>query len=1045
MKVKHKSIVLLAVLAVLQLCSSLWARPTTADEAEKIVGGWLKVDPQPLGTPAARQVGDVETFTNDDGEPVYYIVYLQPAGFVIVSADDLIEPIIGFADDGFFDPSVENPLGALVTNDLNGRIASVKSTFGLQALTKAAPLFETQKKWRLFISLAENTGGLLNATGKSSISDIRVDALVQSRWNQGGAGGKACYNYYTPRIVDNQVLWDEGNINNYPCGCIATAMAQLIRYHKYPDRVEAAANDPCLVKVGAIENGKFEPLAEVAVEMLGGTGENGAYEWDRMALRPNGGTDVNECRAIGALCYDAGISVNMEYSQTASAASLYKACKALVKTFQYENAVCGYSRSGDDLIGGLTEMINPNLDAGNPVILGILGQGAAHAVLADGYGYNVSTLYHHLNMGWSGQYDIWYALPEVNVSFRQYTSVNQCVYNIFKSGSGRAVKGEIISGRVTDSLGGPVSGAIVTAAPQEEPEGDIYTDETDSKGIYALVGLDSGSKYIINVTRPGYEFESDRVDTGTSTDFNDVSGNRWAINFKGISNRFEYLAADSMEIPDDDTITSILDIAERAVIVDLDVELDISHTFDGDLEVYLIAPDNTRVTLFSGIGNDGRDFSGTILDHEEQLPITDGSAPFSGRYHPEGNLSSFYGKDINGIWKLEVKDNSIGNTGKLNYWSLTVIVAADLPGTQTYTLSGCVRTSDGSGISGVTVSASNSGGLGTTGTDGCYSLTVPYDWSGLVTPSKAAHSFTPVHRDFMNVTYNLTDINYTGTQTRTISGFVNTPDGSGIFGVTVSADNSGGSGTTDFTGYYRLVVPRGWSGRVTATKNNFSFNPAYRDYEDVSFDFTNQGYTGTGPPVRTLSITGYVRSPDGSGISGVTLTTNDGSGSGTTDYLGYYSITVTYGWKGQVTPSKEGYSFSPAVRNYRPVSYDRTNRNYTGTRSQIISGCVRTPDGTGVPDVTVSANNGGGSGTTDSAGCYSLIVPLGWSGLITPSKEGVAFTPAYRDYTNVTYDRTNQNFTTTGEPQLLSSRDFATGDFLAMDDFEDYNARERQI
>jgi len=46
------------------------------------------------------------------------VVYLDPEGFVIVAADDLIEPIIGFAPRGQFDPSTKNPLGALVSNDL---------------------------------------------------------------------------------------------------------------------------------------------------------------------------------------------------------------------------------------------------------------------------------------------------------------------------------------------------------------------------------------------------------------------------------------------------------------------------------------------------------------------------------------------------------------------------------------------------------------------------------------------------------------------------------------------------------------------------------------------------------------------------------------------------------------------------------------------------------------------------------------------------------------------------------------------------------------
>ena len=109
------------ILLVLLSSNSLWARPITAYEAENVVIGWLKRDSQPLGVPLNKQVTKVDTFVNDIGETVYYIVYLQSSGFVIVSANDLIEPIIGFSDDGTFNPSYENPLGALVNSDLKNR------------------------------------------------------------------------------------------------------------------------------------------------------------------------------------------------------------------------------------------------------------------------------------------------------------------------------------------------------------------------------------------------------------------------------------------------------------------------------------------------------------------------------------------------------------------------------------------------------------------------------------------------------------------------------------------------------------------------------------------------------------------------------------------------------------------------------------------------------------------------------------------------------------------------------------------------------------
>ncbi len=74
-----------------------------------------------------------------------------------------------------------------------------------------------QKKWgRLQGNLVPG-----EREGQSSISDIRISPLVQSRWSQGTAGGQNCYNYYIP--------------NNWACGCAATAMAQLMRFHQHPN------------------------------------------------------------------------------------------------------------------------------------------------------------------------------------------------------------------------------------------------------------------------------------------------------------------------------------------------------------------------------------------------------------------------------------------------------------------------------------------------------------------------------------------------------------------------------------------------------------------------------------------------------------------------------------------------------------------------------------------------------------------------------------------------------------------------------------------
>ena len=171
-------------------------------------------------------------------------------------------------------------------------------------------------------------------------------------------------------------------------------------------------------------------------------------------------------------------------------------------------------------------MVNPNLDAGYPVILGLTAPEGGHAVLADGYGYNFSTQYYHINMGWSGSHDAWYNLPNIN-SNPSFNVIDECVYNIFTSG-----KGEIISGRVTDEFGNPVRGARVTATELYSSfVVETYSDETNDKGIYAISGLDSNTNFAVNVNKTGYNFGTKEVTTGKSSDYNSVSGNRWGINF----------------------------------------------------------------------------------------------------------------------------------------------------------------------------------------------------------------------------------------------------------------------------------------------------------------------------------------------------------------------------------------------------------------------------------------------------------------------------------------------------------------------------------
>ena len=136
---------------------------------------------------------------------------------------------------------------------------------------------------------------------------------------------------------------------------------------------------------------------------------------------------------------------------------------------------------------------------------------------------------------------------------------------------------------------------------------------------------------------------------------------------------YTYDSNDASEwILDEQKIISTLTVSDSYSIKDINVVLNIDHTYVSDLIVYLISPNGTRVELFSGVGGDGVNFEGTILDDDADILIKDGEAPFTGSYRPEGSLMDFFGSNPHGIWQLEVEDSASDDEGYLASWGLII-------------------------------------------------------------------------------------------------------------------------------------------------------------------------------------------------------------------------------------------------------------------------------------------------------------------------------------------------------------------------------------
>ena len=451
-----KNIVPVAVSAIIAFYA--YAEEVSADSAGVAARRWLE-DDTALGCNLGVEVDSVRT-CSPQADASFHVVKLEGGGFVVMSSDTTREPVVAFSSGGDLVESDANPLWVLLKNDLALRVGDGAASSGKPGLLKAtaggSSASGNEAKWNRLLG---KSSGLLRASqGVSSISDVRVAPLVQSKWGQGDVGKDHCYNYYTP--------------NHYVCGCVATAGAQLMRYFEWPRSS---------VNVARFTN----PYCSIAGVIQTMTTQGGYYYWGQMPLVPNGSTITDAQRqTIGKLTSDIGICVGMDYDTTengGSGAGGYMLAEAFTNHYGYANALAaqwGGDQSGSD---NMKNALLSNFDAGLPVAVSLSGAGG-HEVVGDGYGYSGDTLYLHFNMGWSGSEDAWYAPPQLATEQYNFSVLNGFVCNIFTNSA--YANGVICSGRVLDATGSPIANAVVSA---KKSGSIVQSATTNAKGIYAFV------------------------------------------------------------------------------------------------------------------------------------------------------------------------------------------------------------------------------------------------------------------------------------------------------------------------------------------------------------------------------------------------------------------------------------------------------------------------------------------------------------------------------------------------------------------------------
>lgn len=123
--------------------------------------------------------------------------------------------------------------------------------------------------------------------------------------------------------------------------------------------------------------------------------------------------------------------------------------------------------------------------------------------------------------------------------------------------------------------------------------------------------------------------------------------------------------------PNSNTVTtSVINVTDNFEIEDVNVLINLTHTYVGDLLIKLIGPDGTEVLLANGLGGNGDNYTNTIFDDEAENSITTGNVPFTGTYSPQEPLAGFNGKQALGNWTLHITDMYNGDGGNLLNWSI---------------------------------------------------------------------------------------------------------------------------------------------------------------------------------------------------------------------------------------------------------------------------------------------------------------------------------------------------------------------------------------
>lgn len=315
--------------------------------------------------------------TEKIGEDItYYIFNVNNSGYVIVSADDRSYPVLAYSLEGIYqDENKPENFSHWMKGYANQILCAAKNKTAVDNKTKLA-----WKHWK-----NSDPSGLSPLKNEDAVSP-----LLSSTWDQGSH-----YNALCPADA-------AGPSGHVYAGCVATAMAQIMYYWRYPLQ-------------GNGTHGYYSDYGYLSADF-----GNTTYQWENMT----NSISANGNESMATLLYHCGVAINMMYSPNGSGAYSEDAAQALKTYFNYSGDLellekDSYSQSD------WANILKSNLDQHHPMYYDGYGSGG-HAFNVDGY---QGDDYFHFNWGWSGSYNGYFYLDNLNPGGQNFTQGQGAIVN----------------------------------------------------------------------------------------------------------------------------------------------------------------------------------------------------------------------------------------------------------------------------------------------------------------------------------------------------------------------------------------------------------------------------------------------------------------------------------------------------------------------------------------------------------------------------------------------------------------------------------------